>query len=118
MTNDAVDGSAGVKAIVIDTDGAVKQVVLRGYTDLRDHIHGFLAGFGPWGVGDWYGYCDEEGKLKGLAINRVATDLANRLGRWSAGVDMLAGPVVFVGAADGDGNDTDVPDYIVDLVVR
>ncbi len=55
-------------------------------------------------------YCDENGKLRDLPVNRVATLLAMRLG-WKPRNDVLVGPVVFCGIND-EGEDTDVPERV------
>lgn len=64
----------------------------------------------------WTAYCDEEGKLKGLPFNAVASALAWSLG-WPPH-DSLVGPVVWVGAPDDEGDDTDVPPEVVAAVTR
>lgn len=52
-------------------------------------------------------YCDEEGKLKGLRLNRIATlFVAPFLD------DLIVGPVVFIGPPDDEGEDTDLPPEI------
>lgn len=66
----------------------------------------------------WTGYCDEEGKLKGLDRNFVADDLAVQmgwLGRTSG--DFLVGDVLFVGGADEEGYDTSMPPEMVRLIL-
>lgn len=51
-------------------------------------------------------FCNEEGKLEGLPLNRRATQMAGRNLRPG---DYLAGDVFLTGAPDDDGNETDVP---------
>lgn len=70
---------------------------------------GWLEGIG--GDDGWFGYCDEEGKIKGLPLNRAATNLARALG-WPSG-DVLCGPVVFVGPPDEDGIDTGITSVVL-----
>lgn len=62
----------------------------------------------------WSGYCDEQGKLKGLRVNEVATALALAAG-WPPG-DVLCGTVVFLGPPDSDGGETDVPGDLVAML--
>lgn len=74
---------------------------------------GYLEGIG----GDfdgvrWSGYCDEEGKLKGLPMNVAATSFAQAVG-WPVSGDVLCGPVVFVGPPDEEGFDTSVPEALI-----
>ena len=59
-------------------------------------------------------YCDEEGKLKGLAVNRIATMLAWKHGH-STG-DELVGDCLIVGPPTSGGHDTDVPAAYVDAL--
>jgi hypothetical protein len=90
----------------VDTDGTVTELVLDGSLD------GFIAAIGGgWleaitGPG-WSAFCDEEGKIKGLPPNTLATGAAILLG-WGHG-DVLCGPVLFLGPPDRHGNETDVP---------
>jgi Domain of unknown function (DUF3846) len=56
-------------------------------------------------------YCDEEGKLKGLPVNKAATALAHTLG-WMHG-DVLCGPVIFLGNHP-QGAEADVPQSVID----
>lgn len=61
----------------------------------------------------WSAYCNEEGKLQGLPVNAIATSLAHQIG-WPVG-DRLVGTVVFLGPVDANGNDTEVPEFVLDL---
>lgn len=58
-------------------------------------------------------YVDEEGKIKDLPVNRVATDYA-RLAGWVSD-DVLCGPVVFLGPVDEEGNATAVTEDFLDI---
>ena len=57
---------------------------------------------------------DDEGKIKDLAENIVATHLAHEAGL-SVG-DRIVGPAVAVGAVDSDGYDTSVSDALVEYL--
>lgn len=67
-------------------------------------------------VCEWSAYCDEEGKIKGLAPNRLATAVAQSL-NWGAD-DFLCGPVIFLGAPDDEGEDTSIPQPILDALTK
>ncbi len=55
-------------------------------------------------------YINEEGKLKGLPVNDVATDLARDvLSPW----DVIVGDAVLVGPPDAEGGDTAVNPVLV-----
>jgi hypothetical protein len=104
-----------IRALVITTVETVQADV----RDIEPSLDGFQAIVGGWleGIGgdDWRGYCDEEGKIKGLPVNVRATRLARLFG-WPSG-DLLCGPVVFVGPPDEEGEDTDLPG-LVEVVAR
>jgi hypothetical protein len=84
--------------------------------ELQRVVGGYIEGIGPREMPfGWHAYCDDEGKLKGLPINQVATALALNLG-WPHG-DVLCGPVLFLGN-DEEGDEADVPDIVVRVWVR
>jgi hypothetical protein len=73
-------------------------------------VDGQIEGvYGPEGS---FIYCNEEGKLLGLPINDAATRLSGIQG------DVLCGTVVFVGQADEEGYDTDVPAEFAARVIK
>lgn len=114
---------AAITALVIDPDGTV---TLGPITPTLDGIKAALGG--GWlepitpstgRFGSWTGYVDEDGKIKGLPYNPVATEFAHRL-TW-AGLtfgDFLVGPLVIVGGPDRDGNDTDLPPEVIEAALR
>lgn len=55
-------------------------------------------------------FCNEEGKLEGLPVNRLATWLWRSLapGQYA---DSLVGTVVVLGPVDSSGDETDVTEY-------
>lgn len=59
-----------------------------------------------------YVYLDEEGKLKGLPVNMLATLIAQEVGLG----DWIVGPAVVVGPPDGEGFDTSVPEEFLNYV--
>lgn len=101
-----------IKALIVHPDRTVEHTSLVGdLASLRDAIGGgWLEGVGASLGADWFGYCDEEGKPKGLPINALATDIAHQLG-WPVD-DALRGAVVFVGQG-ADGDEADVPQRVV-----
>lgn len=105
-----------MKALRIPADDAVRYEV-EGITPdlLKKAIGGWLEGIGGVDHADrpWFAYLDEEGKLKRLEPNWRATWLAMRLG-WRG--DVLVGPVVFVGPPDAEGDDTDVPEFVLEAM--
>ena len=91
-----------MKALVFRTNGEIEIAEMpEPETEqadwLRQKVGGWLEGIKPWRrlAGDWFAYCDEEGKLKNYPLNHGATTLAREAG-WLPG-DVLCGTVVFVG---------------------
>jgi len=59
-------------------------------------------------------WCNEDGKILGLPINRRATALWYALNGGPTGYT-LNGPVLVTGSDDGQGDILDVPDMLIDL---
>src|SRR5262245_47677588 len=102
------------RCLVINTDDTYQWRELpTGYPDFKD---AFLttggdcwleALYGPNGITFWF---DEEGKLKGLPINRIGTLLYHLAGGAPLMVgDVLVG-VVAISGSDGHGEIADCPD--------
>ncbi len=79
--------------------------------DLQKTVGGYIEAVSP-AEGDWVLYCNEEGKLQGLPVNRLATTFINELMPGFAQRDVLVGTVVFVGSTPSGGS-KDVPADIV-----
>jgi hypothetical protein len=116
--------SGSINAIVVQPDGNA-EIIATGsdLESLTAHLNGgwleaISAGVDivSWG---WTGYCDEEGKIKGLPRNFVADDLAVSMG-WlgRAGGDFLVGPVVFLGPPNDNGDDTSCPPEMISHFVE
>ena len=111
--------AATITAVIVHPDARVETVDI--VPDL-EHLKAALGGGwleairGNFDGTDWFGYCDEEGKIKGLPINHLATTLASSLGWYGAGEDYLSGPVVFVGTVDRHGDDTSVPADVLEFI--
>lgn len=107
---------ARVRAVLFPGDGDPIRVVLiiPSLAVLQALVGGWLEGFTCIGS-RVHGYCDEEGKLKGLPVNGVATSVARALG-WPAG-DLLCGPVVMLGDHP-KGDESDVPAEVVEWLTR
>lgn len=60
-------------------------------------------------------FCNEEGKLLGLPVNVAATHLWHGMSQYAIS-DMLCGPVVVLGPPDENGDETSVPDFVVDMI--
>lgn len=94
-----------VKACIIDSDGVVTYKPIESSLEsFQSIVGGYLEGIS--GV-DFFAYCNEEGKLRGLPVNMVATAVAGLT------QDVLCGPVVFLGPLENDGEESDVLGTIV-----
>lgn len=63
-------------------------------------------------------WVDEDGKLKGLPVNMMATYLWWKLSPECEGLDVLRGPVFVTGPDDGEGFSLPVSDELIDLYER
>lgn len=117
------DAEVSVKAVVIESDGNTYVKTIEGYNALRetigcDMIEGISLG------DDVFAYVDEEGKCKHppAPLNSTATeftvDLLTKIGRGLVPGDFIGGTMVIFGGGDKHGNDTDVPDRIVERLVK
>lgn len=102
-----------IKVLVVKATGECEtQNIQPDLYDLQEIVGGPIEGV--YGDG-WAAYCNEEGKLLNLPYNAVATELAGSFGWQAASDDVLVGDVVFFGPGDEEGNETDVPQFLVDL---
>lgn len=100
---------ATIQAIIVETDGTFRE------TQIENSLGAFQAVVGGYieGVFGKVGtvYVNEEGLLRSLPFNPLATLFANRI----LGQDVrLHGAALLVGPADTDGYDTDVRPAVVD----
>jgi hypothetical protein len=102
-----------VNVLVIRPEGPAEKAELRGPS--QERLQGFVGGWLEviYGQG-WAAYVNEEGTERGLPPNRPATDLAVRLGWLGRGRPVLLGPVVFFGPATGEGEEGDVPEFVLE----
>jgi len=101
-----------MKALKITVQGTMEQVEINGYDELKGHLDGgYLEGLRL--TDDASAFIDEEGKMKGLPFNVIATELCSRLQVGLAPTDFISGTMIVVGAPDEDGESTDCPDYIL-----
>lgn len=103
-----------ITAIVVPADATVAPYVttVTGLSDFQGLVGGWIqAVTGP----GWTAYLDEEGKVKGRAVN----DRAHHFLHWVspcglAAWDTIVGDVVLVGPVDDDGDDTDAPQSLAE----
>jgi hypothetical protein len=91
-------------AILVSPDGVVKMVQYDGYFGMKALLDGGYieaVRFGP----NCIAMCDEDGRIKNLPRNEVATMLTKLVGT----PHCLVGPVLIVGPANQYGDETDIP---------
>lgn len=86
--------------IRITTDGTVTEIPNTGYESIREAIGGGYLEIVPMGAAHG-AYIDEEGKLKSLPVNRIATLLWYK--RFGYRDDMLCGDCVIVRTVNENG---------------
>lgn len=102
------------KGAIIYIDGTVEIKDFNGLKDYQTAVGGLIECI-PF-TADTDAYINEEGKYM-CAPNIFATFLAQINKRLNIG-DWVAGNMIVVGKPDDDGNDTDVPDWVIDLVTN
>lgn len=99
-----------MKTVVIGVDGSAKVCFLETLEDLQKAVGGYIEAI-PLGS-DSSAYINEEGKLRRLPLNPVATAIAHRKNSLRLN-DFIVGPMVILGVPDEDGNDTDIPKSMI-----
>lgn len=100
------------KCAIVYIDGTVEMKQLNGLKDLQGAVGGLIEAVPV--TQDTDAYINEEGKYM-CDPNIFATFILQINKRLNAG-DYVAGNLVLVGKPDEDGNDTDVPAWVEDLV--
>jgi hypothetical protein len=93
------------KVVIVKVDGTVKDCNLENLQQIQKSVGGWieLIRVGKFGSG----FVNEEGKLKGLPINVLATFIWHKASPTMKG-DFLVGDVVFCGNEDQHGNTKDI----------
>lgn len=98
-----------IKALVIGADFTmVEQDIDPVGDDLRELVGGWIE-CPPCGDNDLSFFINEEGKLQGLPINRLATEMWHITTPMMRGHDVLVGTVVITGGTDSRGNTLPLP---------
>lgn len=100
---------ATIKALIVNTDGTFRE------TEIENSLGSFQAVVGGY-IEGVFGeeatiYVDEDGRVKTLPINLLASLFAQRVLHCAA---PLYGTALIVGPSDGSGNDTHVRQSVVD----
>jgi Domain of unknown function (DUF3846) len=104
-----------IRAVVVPVDGEPYVTEINhqnGLAQLQELVGGYIEGFDlKLKDGIVTAYVNEEGKLQNLPVNEMATLLF--LSTYDR-LDLIAGPMVVVGAPDEEGYDTSLPTSIID----
>lgn len=106
-----------IDAILIPVDGPVESVSFDRKNELsvlQDAVGGWIEMVDMGANGALW--CNEEGKLMNLPMNKRATYMWWTMVPAARGVDVLCGDVMVTGAPDDDGNTTSVAQLILDLL--
>ena len=101
-----------VKAVVIEVDGRIRRTEIDTLESLQALVGGNIEGIKLSRRYKAFSYVNEDGIALGLPFNRVATAVCTIFGAGLGSGDFIKGPMVVVGDADKDGNDTDVPEEL------
>jgi hypothetical protein len=105
---------ATIRAVIVDPDGTVR------HTDIESDLGAFQAVVGGYIEGVIGSaatmYVNEEGLLKSLPFNYVASMFANNL-LGHRGIQLF-GTALILGPPDDEGSDTDVRPAVVDYFTK
>jgi hypothetical protein len=104
-----------MKAIRIDVDGSFHPVESLSLKVLQTSVGGYVEAISS-ATGETTFWCNEEGKLERLPVNRAATELLYALNPAYRGYDILVGPVVVTGGTDDEGDTTPINAEALDVM--
>jgi hypothetical protein len=105
------------KGAVLYADGTYEEKVFKQLSDMQAAVDGLIEPIRMhdfYGAGVCQGYVNEEGLLKQLPLNSVASALSFMFGN----APTIVGNMIVLGLDDGDGNDTDIPQDILAFISR
>lgn len=98
-----------IDVVTIQVDGTMEsETIERGATALQQRVGGWIEAVTS-SDGQVTLWVNEEGKLEGLPVNELATELWYLLSPEFAGHDVLCGPVVVTGGCDDRGDTLSIP---------
>lgn len=104
------------KAVIIRPDFTTETVAFADTETIRDAVGGYIeAVYSGARMSLW---CNEEGKLTGLAVNPAATALWWLVRPAMIRHDILVGPVLVAGGATAEGETLGLDDHQCELVNR
>ena len=113
------DAKTTMNCVKISPDGTVEYLeVSDNSADQYKQINSQLGGDYLEGLqlsSSAFAYIDEDGKMKELPPNPIATELCAQLGTGLSRSDFISGTMMIFGAADKDGENTECPKHIFHL---
>ena len=107
---------ATIDVVTIQVDGTLTaETVEQGCAPLQQRVGGWIEAVASQD-GDVTLWVNEEGKLMGLPVNGLATELWYKLNPSVAGFDVLCGPVVVTGGCDASGDTLSIPAAVRDVL--
>jgi hypothetical protein len=106
-----------MKSLVIPVKARPEVKELPGYNELSETVGGYIEALHFTDTAN--AYVNEEGKLLDLPFNPFATHLCQTV--YKIGMqplDVINGTLIVVGPVDEEGDDTDVPQAIVDEILK
>ena len=98
-----------INVVTINVDGTLlAETIDRGCEALQQRVGGWIEAVSS-DDGQVTLWINEEGKLIGLPINELGTELWYLLNPAAAGYDVLCGPVVVSGGCDEEGETLSIP---------
>jgi hypothetical protein len=95
-----------MKAVIVKTSGEVFEVNAEGLQEIQRAVGGYIEAIEAGSIGS--GFVNEEGKIKGLPDNIIATAVWHRANKLTKFSDYLVGDVLFCGLPDDEGNSQDI----------
>ena len=109
-----------MKALLVTTDKEV-QVIDKDFDlkAIQEYVGGWIEAisFGP-DNDHFFAYVNEEGKMKDLPENEIVTHFWYNSGQTILLGDYVAGNVLFFGEVDESGDETDVPDDVIEFFIE
>jgi len=105
------------KGAVLYPDGTYEEKEFKQLSDMQDAVDGLIEPISMYdffGEGVCQGYVNEEGLLKQLAPNSIASALSFMFGN----APKIVGNMIVLGLTDKHGNDTDIPKDILEFIKR
>lgn len=107
-----------MKALLVTTDNEVKLLDEDfHYERINELVGGWIEAVN-FGDNSFFAYINEEGKIIGLPENKLATEFWYNSGQRILLGDYLAGNALFFGEVDDEGNNTDVPQEVIDHFIK